>query len=64
VIDRMPVPREDYWSIRFAEFLNVLVQHRDDLIAISYGKRSARAKVVLNVHDNQSRMLIDLKRQP
>src|SRR3989338_1232242 len=53
MVIRMPVPRCKDRRILFPEPLNIGVQDRDHLISICNRQRATRAKIVLNIYNDQ-----------
>jgi hypothetical protein len=57
MVGGMPISGVDDFSVMVTEELNVLVDDGNDFVAISNGKSSAWAEIVLNVNHYQKRML-------
>src|SRR5262245_1254015 len=51
---RMPVAGSEDSQLLLFKFMDIAVEHRDDLITIRDGERPAGTKVILHIDDDQS----------
>jgi hypothetical protein len=59
MVGRMPIPSVNDWGTDFPKELNVFVDDRDNFVAVQNRQGSAWAEVILNVHNNQSGVVVD-----